>query len=206
MKALAKDVVARHQSASSLLVDLNGALPPSARSAMSYESIGAYVESLLGARRAERRERLKTALAASEDRAVLDVAPSTLPGGSGWSTRRKTALLATGVVVLGMAGGVVWAGRGAAGGAGSAAESAPTILPSTIAPPVATTPSTAIGGEPSVMPPQKTVSTPSAQRQEPPATTTRTRAKLRTAAAASKPPPTRASSNPQLSPVRTPGF
>lgn len=205
MKALAKEVVARHQSASALLADLNGALPSSARGAMSYESVGAYVESLLGARRAERRERLKIALAASEERAVLD-SPPPLLGDSGSSTRRKTALIATGVVIFGVAGGVVWAGRGAAGGAGSTARSAARILPSMMAPTVAPTASTTIGSEPSGLSPQETASTPIAQRYEPPAATTRPRAKLRAAPAASKPPASRASSSPQLSPVRTPGF
>lgn len=97
LKALSKSREDRYPSAAALMEALGKALP-SASGGLGYEKVGAFVESLLGERRAARREKIRSAIGLAEARAAS--AETGRPPAPVEARRSRGRLLAYGGVAL----------------------------------------------------------------------------------------------------------
>lgn len=210
MKALSKPQEDRYPSANALMEAL-GAAVPGARGGLGYATVGAFVESLHGDRRAERREKIKEAIAAAEARALTaDAASPVAPERSPRPARGR--LLVAGTVALCAAAAVAFlalrSGGSPAGNGASAVSSTPPVVA-----PMASSPQPTSGrlpgGDAGAPEPVANVAAPAAK-----GSTKRSRASgtshtagARTTSTATKPVATTTQvSSPRISPVRSPGF
>jgi eukaryotic-like serine/threonine-protein kinase len=223
MKALSKEVIERHRTASALLEDLHRAMPGSG---MGYETIGRYVESLLGSRRAERREQLRSALAASESRSSMTSLPSLASDEATHRRRRggsRAALLAIAALVLGGGAALFAMERSLPDGDVTAGEPASQPAASIVADEHPPPPIEELAPEPTAPSPLSTSDGPLEDEKgsltEPPSGVVPTASRPRSREPAPRirktSPPTAPDSTksatprapgPNVSPVRTPGF
>lgn len=103
LKALSKSREDRYPTASALMEAIGKALP-SASGGLGYEKVGAFVESLLGDRRAARREKIRTAIGLAETRAAN--AETGRPPALAQTPRSRNRLAVYGGVALAAIGAV----------------------------------------------------------------------------------------------------
>ncbi|MFO7181808.1 MAG: hypothetical protein DIU78_024130, partial [Pseudomonadota bacterium] len=206
LKALAKNPADRYATANDLLKDLDQALPPGER-ANTDQDVAEFVRKLVGDRLEERRNTLREALERADQSAIQRISASPLRTSAMSETavdataltrasapqalaRRRAAMIAGGIAVLGVAG----AAFGLLAGEPARVE----VAPSAAVPPPPPAPAQPPTTTPAAIDPGAAAATPEAAPKPPPETTAaiepepepaRTVPQVRRSAAPAPPPP-----------------